>query len=215
MRSSAHSVPVLFHQCWRSRLIWSVLTSPWFCLVTSKSSHIIVTALWFLVNNSVADSLCLEPSITLVTGFRAPYPFTGMTWTGAAIERERKPNYSQGWKTWGGPICLRCKQMVSVTPSECWDHVRRGETPVCMVLEIGYIPTATSDDTYSVNTYRKTIVEAVTKECVLWVYYNFIPPVTLWEMRTPQVPPRTLPDRLSGTQQLLSLLGETAQIYSC
>lgn len=62
------------------------------------------------------------------------------------------------------------------------------------------------------------IVEAVTKECVpsLHYNYNFIPLVTLSETWIPQVPPRTLLDGLLGAQQLLpSFLGETAQIYSC
>lgn len=54
----------------------SVLTSPWFCLITFQSSHIDLTVLWFLVNNSAANSLCPEISITLATGFRAPYSFT-------------------------------------------------------------------------------------------------------------------------------------------
>lgn len=39
-------------------------------------------------------------------------------------ETERKPTYSHGQKTLGGPICsARNKQMVSVKPSECWDPV--------------------------------------------------------------------------------------------
>lgn len=103
------------------------------------------------MNNSVADSLCPEPGITLSPGFRAPYLFTRVTWLGAATEREGKPNYSHGWKTLGGPICFRCKQMVSVTPSECWDRVRMGKTPVRMVLELRCVPTAILDDRYSVN----------------------------------------------------------------
>jgi hypothetical protein len=80
LHSSAHSVPVLFHQHWSSHLVWSVclpvLTSPRVCLVTSQITHISLTALWFLVNNSAASSVCPEPSIPLGTGFRAPCPFT-------------------------------------------------------------------------------------------------------------------------------------------
>lgn len=47
--------------------------------ITTPSSHINLTALWFLVNNSAANSLCPELSVTLATGFRAPYPNTQWT----------------------------------------------------------------------------------------------------------------------------------------
>lgn len=72
------------------------------------------------------------------------------------------------------------------------------------------------DDNHKHLRQNCIIVEAVTKECVLPSYYNFIPPGTLREMPIPQAPPRTLLDGLLGAQQLLpSILGETAQVYSC